>query len=59
VIANIRGGGEYGEDCTERYAHQEAEHFSTIFAACAKWLIDQRYTNPKRLAVEAAATAGC
>src|SRR5450432_539846 len=48
VIANLRGGGEYGEDWHRAGMLTKKQNVFDDFAACAKWLIDQRYTNPKR-----------
>ncbi|HXB69669.1 MAG TPA: alpha/beta fold hydrolase [Candidatus Acidoferrales bacterium] len=58
VIANLRGGGEYGEDWHRAGMLTKKQNVFDDFAACAKWLIDQRYTNPKRLAIEGGSNGG-
>jgi prolyl oligopeptidase len=58
VIANLRGGGEYGEDWHHAGMLTRKQNVFDDFAACAKWLIDQRYTNPKRLAIEGGSNGG-
>jgi len=58
VIANIRGGGEHGEDWHRAGMLTKKQNVFDDFAACAKWLIDQRYTNPKRLAIEGGSNGG-
>jgi prolyl oligopeptidase len=58
VIANLRGGGEYGEDWHSAGMLTKKQNVFDDFAACAKWLIEQGYTNPKRLAIEGGSNGG-
>jgi prolyl oligopeptidase len=58
VIANLRGGGEYGEDWHRAGMLTKKQNVFDDFVACAKWLIDQCYTHPKRLAIEGGSNGG-
>lgn len=58
VIANLRGGGEYGEDW---HLAGNLTHKQTVFddfAACARYLIERGYTRPDKLAVEGGSNGG-
>ncbi len=58
VVANLRGGSEYGEEWHRAGMLTKKQNVFDDFAACAKWLIDQHYTNPKRLAIEGGSNGG-
>ena len=58
VIANLRGGGEYGEEWHRAGMLTKKQNVFDDFAACAKWLIGQKYTNAKRLAIEGGSNGG-
>jgi oligopeptidase B len=58
VIAHIRGGNELGESWREQgYMRQKMNTF-TDFIACAKHLIDNKYTSAKRLVIEGRSAGG-
>jgi prolyl oligopeptidase len=58
VYANLRGGGEFGEDWHRAGMLTKKQNVFDDFAAAAQWLIDHRYTNPSRLAIEGGSNGG-
>ena len=58
VIANIRGGGEYGEEW--HLAGNLANKQTTFsdFATVAEWLITAQYTSREKLAIEGGSAGG-
>jgi prolyl oligopeptidase len=58
VIANLRGGGEFGEDWHKAGNLTHKQNVFDDFTACARHLIDRRYTNPKKLAIEGGSNGG-
>jgi prolyl oligopeptidase len=58
VIANLRGGAEFGEAWHEQGKLTSKQHVFDDFIACAQWLVDQKVTSPKRLAIEGASNGG-
>src|SRR5213075_2876206 len=58
AIANIRGGGEYGEEWHLAGNLTRKQNCFDDFAGCARHLIERGYTQPARLAVEGGSNGG-
>jgi prolyl oligopeptidase len=58
VIANLRGGGEYGEEWHAQGALTHKQNVFDDFIAAARYLIDQHYTTPARLAIIGGSNGG-
>jgi prolyl oligopeptidase len=58
VVANLRGGGEYGEGWHKAGNLTRKQHVFDDFIAAAEHLIGRRHTSPARLAVEGGSNGG-
>ncbi|TVQ81638.1 MAG: S9 family peptidase [Micavibrio sp.] len=58
VRANLRGGGEYGQDWYDQGRCENKQNVFDDFIACAEHLVKKKYTNPKRIAIEGGSNGG-
>jgi len=58
VIANLRGGGEYGDQWHQQGALTHKQNVFDDFAAAARYLIERQYTTSKRLAIVGGSNGG-
>jgi prolyl oligopeptidase len=58
AVPNIRGGGEYGESWHQNGILGKKQNSFDDFIAAAEWLMEEGYTNPRRLAAAGGSNGG-